>query len=363
MVLSVKRKLILIISSSIGGGAQKLLIDIVPYLSEFYQIQIICPDGYLVEKLREEGIEPYISEVNCSSLIKIKKYILNWADGDSFIVNPYLFGTSFYMTLAFGNSKECRIVSLLLNPIIRNNMHPAKKLIYKLIAKRIGEKSYSIAVGSPELSDEVMKYAHRRAFYLENRVPNVQKPQKRLYNGEGSEPLKVCFVARMAEQKRPDILVQTAKLTHDAHLNVLYYMAGVGDLKAKTEKFVLENDLQETVTFVGFVDNLYEFLLGMDVLVITSAFENTPLIILNAMNAGLPVIAGRVPGIPHLVNNGIDGIVTDEYSPNGFFEAIVKIVENPEMYREMSEQAYNKAITEFSYDRFVDQYHSVLEDG
>jgi len=355
-----KGKLVLIIASSIGGGAQKLLIDIAPYLNEFYQIKIICPSGYLSEKLLEVGMIPEISEVNLRTLRKIKKDILKWANGEPFTVNPYLFGTAFYMTIIFGKIKNCKIVSLLLNPIVRDGMSQLKKILYKLIARQIGRKSDSIAVGSPELADEVYRYSGQKAHYLENRVPNIAHPKERMYDATDGKPLKICFAGRMAEQKRPDIFALTAKLTRDANLNVRYYMAGEGPLKEKIMKYVTDNGLLDIVSFLGFVDDLYVFLSEMDVLMCTSEFENTPLIILNAMNAGLPVIAGQVVGIPHLINNGVDGILADEFSPEGFSDAIVHIVNYPEIYCLLSTNAYNKAITEFSYKDFVEKYRKIL---
>jgi len=357
-----KRKMVLAISSSIGGGAQKLLLDITPYFQERFDLLIICPEGYLAQKLVESGFKPIIMDVNIRNMRKMKKIIESWSEGESCVVNSYLFGTSFYACYSFRHTANIKVVSLLLNPIIRDGMSWPKKVCYKFVAQYIGKKSARIVVGSPELEQEVFKFAKKKVFYLENRVPNIVKEKNNFYHGNSGATLKICFAGRMVEQKRPDILVKTARLFKLSGINVKFYMAGEGSLKKEIRNFVDENDLSNTVEFIGFVDNIYDFLGKMDILACTSEFENTPLIILNAMNASLPVVAGNVPGIPHLIHNDDDGLITDEYSPEGFYRAILKIINSTTLCETMGRNAYKKAVTNYSYKEFVNKFYKIVNE-
>ncbi len=363
MKVDKKKKLVIAISSSIGGGAQKLMIDIAPYLSEKYDLLVVCPEGFLSKKLEDENIHPIISEINFRTMGSIKAKIDEWAGNEEFILNPYLFGTAFYFLWAFRNWKNKKTIPLLLNPIIRSNQPLQQKVLYKMIAKFIGRRTDRIIVGSPELADEIYRYTKKTAFYLENRVPNIDIEKQSIYSGIGDGSFKVCFVGRMAFQKRPDIFVRMAKLLYDDGVNTLFYMAGKGELLEENIRYVEENGLQDVVFFIGFVDDLYKLLNSMDALVCTSAFENTPLIILNCMNVGLPVIAGKVPGIPHLICNGEDGLMVDNLTPSDFKDAVVRLAKDRELYFKIRNNSIKKSRTVFSYEKFVNKYIDILENN
>jgi glycosyltransferase involved in cell wall biosynthesis len=356
-----KDKLVLMIASSIGGGAQILLLNLAQNLKKQFELMIFCPNGYLSKELQNAGFNPNICNINIITIGIIRKKVLLWAQNDKFIVNPFLFGTAFYASLAFGHNSKSKIFSLLLNPIVRMDLGILKKFAYIKIAKYIGKYSKGIGVGSPELREEVEKLTGVSPFYLENRVPNTQKFRSRFYNGFDGEFMNVCFVGRFAEQKRPDIFIETALITCKAKANINYYMVGEGHFKQHILRYISDNNLSDCVTLLGFISDIYPFLHKMDVLLCTSEYENTPLIILNAMNASLPVVAGNVKGIPHLITNGINGIIIEEYSPKGFSEALLFLAARPNLIKIMSINAYEHAITDYSYDKFVQEYVALLK--
>ncbi len=354
-----KEKVVFVISSSIGGGAQILLLDLVKYFRDKIDLMIICPAGYLSEHLINEGFSPTITEINGKTIGEIHSKVLRWAGNENFTINPLLFGTAYYVCKAFYGDKNCRIFSLLLNPIIREDMSFCRKVAYRYIAKVIGKHSDLIGVGSPELEQEVIALTGQKPVYLENRVPNTQPVKTEFY--DGTRPLKVCFVGRMAEQKRPDLFVETARITKEKKSNIEYFMAGEGHLLEQTEKYVTDNELVDTVHLIGFQDDLYTFLDTMDILLLSSEFENTPLIMLNAMNASLPIVCGNVKGVTHLIDNNINGIITDEYLPEAFAYTLMGLADNPDQVKKLSLSAYEKALGDFSYERFANAYMKEIE--
>ena len=348
----------MLISSSINGGAQGLLANLAESLAVKIDLIVICPAGPLVAKLRTMGINTIEKDVRISTMGDVRKIILEWAGENDCIVNPFLFGTSVLCAWTFRNDKNCHVFSWLFNPIIREDLNFIKQQAYILITKIIGRYSDVIGVGSPELEKDVLALTKKRPIYLENRVPNKMPEKKSFY--KKNRPLKVCFVGRMAEEKRPDIFVRTAKIAHDTGASIQFYMTGEGPMKDGVINFISTNNLSETVKLVGYVKDIYEFYSSMDVLLITSEYENSPLAVLEAMNASLAVVAGNVVGIPHLINNGVDGLVTKEYSEEGFAKEILVLYDNPQLLETLGRNSYKKSITEFSFDKFVDNYLNAL---
>ena len=353
-------KYAIIISSSINGGAQVLLANLAENLKDRVELIVFCPKGPLSKKLHDIGVDLIETDVNLFTIGFIKKSIVKWSKEHECIVNPFLFGTSFLCAWAFRNHKKIHVFSWLLNPIIREDLSRIKQRFYILIAKIIGRYSDVIGVGSPELKKDVQVLTNKNPVYLENRVPNRFSPKESFY--DGNRPLKVCAIGRMVEGKRPDLFVRAAKIVHESGASVNFYMTGDGPLKDSITQFITANNLSEAVKLVGYVKDIFAFLAEMDVLLITSEYENSPLSVLEAMNASLVVVAGNVVGIPHLIHNGYDGVVARDYSESGFAEEIINLCNNPQLVEKMGRNCYKKSITEFSFDKFVDDYLKVVKE-
>lgn len=351
-------KIAMIISSSISGGAQVLMANVAENLNKKMDLIAICPTGFLSNKLREMNIRTIETEVCFSKMCFIRNKVLEWAGDDDCIVNPSLFGASFLCAWAFRNDRKCHVFAWLHNPIIRDDLGFIKQQAYILITKLIGRYSEIIGVGSPELKKDVLFLTKKEPVYLENRVPNKLPPRDSFYNGK--RPLKVCFVGRLATEKRIDLFVGAAKLAHDTGADIDFFMAGDGPLKESVTSYILTNNLSGNVHLVGYVKDINSFLIGMDVLMITSDYENSPLVVLEAMNASLAVIAGNVVGIPHLIKNGIDGVVTKDHTEKGFAKQLLALYEKPQLVEKLGRNGYKKSITDFSFDKFVDTFLNAI---
>ena len=354
------KKIVLMISSSIGGGAQLLLYNLAQEIKNNNEVLVVCPEGFLFDLLDKNEFRIIKIDFRVRNLHIIKREILKWAGEDNFICNPFIFGTSFFACLMFRKYRKCSIFSLLLNPIIRNDQSIIRRFFYKRIAAFIGKYSEGLGSGSPELQDEIKSLTGRESYYLENRVPNDQLPRSSFYEPSKKIALKVCFVGRLTEQKRPDIMLRVAQITKQKSLPINYYVAGEGHLEDEMVRFIKDNQLNDIVSMVGFKKDLYGFLNQMDVLLCTSEFENTPLIILNAMNASLVVVAGDVVGIPHLIKNEYDGFISAEYTPESFANVLEKLSLDDGLVKFVGQNAYKKAIEDFSFNIFVNKYLNAL---
>ena len=167
----------------------------------------------------------------------------------------------------------------------------------------------------------------------------------------------------MAEEKRPDIFVRAAKIALDSGASIKFYMAGEGPLKESVANYINDNNLANAVQLMGYVKDIYSFLIEMDVLMITSEYENSPLAVLEAMNASLAVIAGDVVGIPHLIHNGIDGIITKEHTEEEFARELIALYKDPQHVGNLGRNSYNKSTTVFSFDRFVNTYLNAIKES
>ena len=137
----------------------------------------------------------------------------------------------------------------------------------------------------------------------------------------------ILFVGRIEQVKRVDRLLDCMAYLKSSEVPFRLYLLGEGSLKKRFEDYVTEKRIQDLVTFVGYVasNELPSYYNMADVLVLPSEMEGVPMVLLEALACGTPVIASRVGGIPDLVSNRANGILLDEASPKALSTAIKEV--------------------------------------
>ena len=120
--------------------------------------------------------------------------------------------------------------------------------------------------------------------------------------------------------------------------------------------------------FAGFLDTqkMAAFYRNARFLVLPSKwFEVCPMVIIEAMSNGLPVIASRIGGIPEIVEDGVTGVLFEPGNSEDLAEKMKLLWENPELCRQMGTAGRKKAIREYGedvyYRRLMDVYQRAIE--
>jgi phosphatidylinositol alpha-mannosyltransferase len=185
----------------------------------------------------------------------------------------------------------------------------------------------------------------RRVTVLENGVGQRFYMQTRT---TPHKPLRLLNVGRMALQKRAERMIETAaKLGSKVHLDMIGDGEDRSDLEALTARLGLKN-----VTFHGIKRNgeLIEYYRAADAFLITSDREGLPLTVLEAMAAGLPIVASDVMGLrEHLTNIGL---LVEDLTANNFAKAVRTLIENHDEYARLSKQS-SKAAERYAWEPLV----------
>lgn len=125
-----------------------------------------------------------------------------------------------------------------------------------------------------------------------------------------------------------------------------------------------ELHLEHVIKFAGRVGNVENYLRSTDLFVHNSQSEGLPLVILEAMAAGLPVISTRVGGIPELISHGQNGILIDPDSPQELSTTVVRLLKDPEQLQLLGSKALETAreySVEETVQKVIDVYSDLLE--
>jgi glycosyltransferase involved in cell wall biosynthesis len=176
-------------------------------------------------------------------------------------------------------------------------------------------------------------------------------------------PLKIIFVGRLVKIKRPERFVRLAhRLTKDLKCSSLHFkIVGDGALKTDLENLARELQLSsEVLTFTGDCDQMDRIYRSADILVLTSEYEGTPNVLLEAMAHGVSVVAAKVGGVPEMLDE-TRGFLVDAESENELFEATRKLIEDAGLRRKFGENGYQYVSANHSLEYLKNKLTSVYQ--
>jgi len=199
-----------------------------------------------------------------------------------------------------------------------------------------------------------------RLVTIHNAMPDIDEA---LRARPGNSPPRLVMVARLSHWKdQPTLLHALADLKE---LDWQLELVGDGPLRWQLEALVQSLGLTSQVTFLGFRRDVSERLAEAQLFLLISKWEGFPRSILEAMRAGLPVVATDVGGVRESVADGRTGFVIPRGDVARLRECLCKLLVSPDLRMSMGKAGRARYEEKFTFDRLVEQttkvYESVLE--
>jgi glycosyltransferase involved in cell wall biosynthesis len=192
-----------------------------------------------------------------------------------------------------------------------------------------------------------------------------QRTRKRKELGIPSESLVVGYVGWLIPIKGVTYLVSAMAKVAEKNSKSLLVLVGKGDDKGEEEIKLKEQvekaGLTDKVLFLGWRSDVDEIMGCFDIFVLPSLNEGMGRVLVEAMAAGLPIVASRVGGIPDLVKDGKNGLLVPPADSSALAKATSDLVENMEK-RERMGQAGKKMCRPYSADAMVEQIDDLYKE-
>jgi L-malate glycosyltransferase len=177
--------------------------------------------------------------------------------------------------------------------------------------------------------------------------------------------VRVGMIGRMnVAYKNQGAFVRAAKRISQRCDHVEFVLVGDGVFRPEFER--LAHSLGSRVRFLGERDDIPAVLAALDLLVVPSVSESLPNVILEAMAAGIPVVATRVGGIPEVVEHERTGLLVPPEDEDQLVEAIERLIQQPSLRTEYGRRARENALSRFQWDqvsaRFEELYDHLLSE-
>jgi glycosyltransferase involved in cell wall biosynthesis len=176
------------------------------------------------------------------------------------------------------------------------------------------------------------------------------KSASRDFYGLSSQKLECAFIGRVTRIKRPDRFLDVVTEIENRGLDIEFFIAGDGDLLENCRARIAAHDLP--VKVLGWQSNIEMVLSAADIVVLTSDNEGTPLSLIQAGMARLPVVTTRVGSVPEVVLDGVTGMITS-LDVKEIANALEKLAKNPELRTQMGATAQDFTRSNFGVDRLV----------
>lgn len=186
---------------------------------------------------------------------------------------------------------------------------------------------------------------------LDRFVPRSQSVPPGGTGGSTSEGtggrIDVVFVGRLGPEKRVDVLIEAVALLRGRGREVTASIVGAGSLDVDLRRQVQRLGLDAQVTFIGGDPAPERWFREARLLVLPSAWEGTPNVVLEAMACGLPVIATPVGSLPDLVDDGQTGRLVPVGDPGALALALLELLDDPRRAERMGAAGRRRVEAEF----------------
>jgi glycosyltransferase involved in cell wall biosynthesis len=189
-----------------------------------------------------------------------------------------------------------------------------------------------------------------------SKLPNKREAQESL--GLSTQMLQCAFIGRVTQIKRADRFLDVVINIEKRGLDIEFFMAGDGELLGNCRTRIAAGNLP--IQVLGWQSNVEKLLSAADIVVLTSDNEGTPLSLIQAGMAGLPVVSTRVGSVPEVVLDGVTGIITS-LDIQEIADALEKLAKSSDLRSRMGAAAKEFTLSNFGVERLVHDHEMLYK--
>lgn len=170
----------------------------------------------------------------------------------------------------------------------------------------------------------------------------------------------IIGVGRLIKSKRWDILLNSFASLRKNNEKLRLIILGKGELLDELKKLTIRLQIDQWVDFLGFKENPYAWLANADLFVLSSDYEGFPVVILEALACGIPVISTDCQSGPkEIIQDGQNGILIPPQDENALKEAILRLLGDEKLRKKLAEEGKRRA-EDFDINKILPQYEELL---
>ncbi len=237
------------------------------------------------------------------------------------------------------------------------NRYIYKNVVDRLIVNSLETKRTVLANNSSLINEKKI-----RQIYNGFDVEEFDKQDfSRLYSPENGEVV-IGNAARLTAQKGQKHLIESAKLLKEKGLNFKILIAGKGEMEQELKDYATRLDVNDRVSFLGFIENMKSFHASQDIFCLPSLWEGFGYALVEAMTLEKPVVGFDVSSNPEVVADGETGILVPAEETEKLAAALEKLIVDTELRRKMGLAGRQRVLDNFNTPLVLQKLIEVVEE-
>jgi glycosyltransferase involved in cell wall biosynthesis len=352
---------------TVTGGAERLAAQVAARLDRDRFESILCAsrrtdEPLLDRELAEAGVEVLALGRRSKLDLRAWRPLVRRLD-EVDVVHAHMFGSNVWGT-ALGRLKRV--------PVVVAHEHtwsfqgqPLRRLLDRELVGRFADAFIAVAEEDRRKMIEVEGVDPDTIRLIPNGIPDPEPGGRAAVRRElgiaGDAPV-IGVVCELRAQKALEVLFEAAARLRQDLPGLRVLVAGDGPERESLEQEARRLDLDGTVQLLGIRRDVPALLDALDVAVLSSDYEGSPLSVMEYMAAGKPVVSTRVGGVPELVEHGVHGLLVEPRDPAALAAAIGRLLRDPADARRLGEQGRERQQRELSLDAMVRKIEHLYEE-
>ena len=237
---------------------------------------------------------------------------------------------------------------------------------YLAIEPPVMRRFRGVAAVSEQIADELKSrgLAEQRVRVIANGIVPPVRREDGVPSSNGHPAFEPCILSlsRLAPEKNVHLVIDAVAELRAEFPNIGLLVAGHGDLRADLEARAASRQLGESVRFIGFVKDVQPLYARSDVLVLASQTEGMPMSLIEAMASDLPIIASRVGGIPFMLRDEEEAILTTPNDYQSLVQAMRRAARDVPLRTRIARAARARFEREYTAERMAEAYRNFYDD-
>lgn len=370
-------KVVEVIADSAMGGGPKHVLGILRHLDQSkFEPFLICPEGYLARSARRiPGVSVFLfnprSKFDIKAIYDLDRlvhYIRSTKNPfGPIIVHSHGQRAGFMARIlaSFGVKKVYTEHVLTSDYHLRNWLN---EWTQKYILKRQNHKSDLVIAVSSAVSKYIVKSKlapRKRVVVVPNGIELTKEAVSSRIPFSNESKITIGTIGNLNRQKGHKYLIDALQIIRQKLPMVSLEIIGEGEERVALEERVKKLSLEDNIKFLGYQTDPVKYMRNWDAFVLPSLSETFGIVILEAMQAGLPVIATKVGGVIDIVENEKSGLLIEAGRADKIAEAFFELYQDHSMQRKLVERGKAR-VKDFDWKKQIklleEQYEGLFKD-
>jgi L-malate glycosyltransferase len=366
-----------VMSADLWAGAEVQVATLASYLARCPDVivsAVLFNDGPLAAALRQAGIDVTIVDERRCSAAEIVKALTSYFHARQIeVVHTHRYKDNILATAAArlaGGARIIRTVHGLTEPLRgwQRLKCQALEIVDRFALERCASAVIAVsrhtasALITVGLNQQFVRQIHNGIDMVNIRATRSRDDLRRELGVPAGAPL-VGTAGRLTAVKAQDDFLRAARLILTVNHDFRFVVVGEGPEETALKQLAVDLQIEDYVTFTGGRRDVYDLIAAMDAFVLPSIAEGVPMVLLEAMTLGTPVVATAVGGVPELIEHNENGVLVRPRDPRALADACTTVVSNQLWARSLAARAAETVAEGFSQEvngsRVVDAYREV----